>query len=248
MRIVGYSSIDRVLVVSPDQIIDMSSELALMLTGRGCAGRWDGTAHLPCDSPETPYCVRCAERADACTICRGKCLKSKKNCMIDHSVYLAVFAPSTMKVGVSRSYRLETRLMEQGADEGYEIARFPDGESARALERALSARFPDRLSFAEKLGTGVINRAAVGTALNGFDIFRTYTFNHFPYALTSSPIPIRPQVNMGISGRVVGIKGQALVLKKHDTFYAVNLDSLVGFDCCEERKMKGHIQVSLAGF
>jgi len=248
MRIVGYSSTDKVLIVSPGPgAIDISSELALMLTGRGCAGRWDGTVHLPCDSNEAPFCARCAERADACMICRGKCLKPEKTCAVDHSVYLAVFAPSTVKVGVSRSYRLETRLQEQGADEGYEIARFPDGESARKIERDISSRFPDRLGFAEKLGTGIINRAAVSASLKGFDIFRTYRFDHFPSALTSAPILIRPQVGMAISGRVIGIKGQALVLEKHGTYYAVNLDGLVGFDC-EVRKGRGRLQVSLAGF
>ena len=39
------------------------------------------------------------------------------------------------------------------------------------------------------------------------------------------PIVIRPQEGMAISGRTFGIKGQALVLEKLGTLYAVNLDS-----------------------
>ncbi|WP_424359862.1 DUF2797 domain-containing protein [Methanocella sp. MCL-LM] len=248
MRIIGYSSIDKVLVVSPGPgVIDISSEVALTLTGRGCAGRWEGEKYIPCDCPEAPYCQQCAGVADACVICRGECRKPERTCNEEHSVYLAIFAPSTVKVGVSRTYRLETRLHEQGADEGYEIARFPDGEAARRLERELSSRFPDRIPFAEKIRPGRIDRAAVDTALSNFTPVRRFGFRYFPGDVWMAPILLKPDIHKTISGKVFGVKGQALVLEKHDTLYAVYLDSLIGYDC-EARKGKERLQVSLSGF
>lgn len=248
MRIIGYSSTEKVLLVSPGpQALDISREIALTLTGRGCAGRWEGETYVPCDSPVAPYCPRCAQPADACVICRGECRKPEKTCTEEHSVYLATFAPATVKVGVSRTYRLETRLNEQGADEGYEIARFPDGQAARKLERTLSARFPDRLGFAEKTKPGAIDRAAIDAVIGEFTVSRKFSFPRFPGTLPAEPIQLKPGIGTSISGRVFGVKGQALVLEKQGTFYGVNLDALVGYDC-EPRKGKERLQVSLAGF
>lgn len=261
MRIIGYSSIDKALIVvdkafiaSPGpQLIDISSQIALTLTGRGCAGRWEGETYLQCDSPVAPFCPRCSAVADACVICRGECRKPEKTCIEEHSVYLAVFAPATIKVGVSRTWRLETRLDEQGADEGFEIARFPDGEAARKLERAVSARFPDRLGFAEKIGVGGVDPGAIDAVVAEFSPIRRFSFSRFPGPLEAAPIVLKPRVGMAVSGRVQGIKGQALVLEKHDTLYALNLDSLVGFDCAdrgsrETLAKKERLQVSLSGF
>ncbi|CAJ37760.1 DUF2797 domain-containing protein [Methanocella arvoryzae] len=254
MRIIGYSSIDKALVVAPGpKVLDISSGIAMTLTGRGCAGRWDGDKYIPCDSSVAPYCQRCVGAADACVICRGECRKPEKTCNEEHSVYLAVFAPSTIKVGVSRTYRLETRLNEQGADEGYEIARFPDGEAARRLERELSAKYPDRLGFTDKIKAGCIDRAAIDATITDFTPIRRFSFKYFPRELWMAPILIKPDVGMTVSGTVFGVKGQALVLEKYDTLYAMSLDSLIGYDweevqCNSGQKRKGSLQVSLSGF
>lgn len=254
MRIISYSSIEKALIVSPGpESMDISSEISLTLTGRGCAGRWTGDTYVPCDRPDAPYCSYCESIADACVICRGECRKPQKTCLEEHSVYLAIFAPSTVKVGVSRAYRLETRLNEQGADRGYEIARFPDGEAARKLERSLSVRFPDRLGFADKITPGEIDTAAIAAAVDQFDLLRSFSFPRFPGFLQTAPIILKPHPGMAISGKVLGIKGQALVLEKHDTLYAVNLDSLIGYNCedrksSETLKRKERLQVSLSGF
>lgn len=254
MRIISYSSTEKTLLVSPGpEALDISSEIALTLTGRGCAGRWAGETFVPCDRPDAPYCSFCESPADACVICRGECRKPQKTCLEEHSVYLAIFAPATVKVGVSRTYRLETRLNEQGADEGYEIARFPDGEAARKLERTLSARFPDRLGFTDKIKPGLIDRDVITAATDQFAVLRSFSFTRFPGFLQTAPIILKPTSGMSVSGKVLGIKGQALVLEKHDTLYALNLDSLIGYDyedrkTSETLKRKDRLQVSLSGF
>lgn len=245
MRIIGHSSPEKTLIVSPGpQGLDISEEVALTLGRRGCAGRWDRGRHVPCDSDEAPLCARCGGGAtDPCVMCRGECRKPEKTCLEPHSVYLAVFAPGAVKVGVSRARRLETRLAEQGADAGFEIARLPDGEAARRMEASLRARYPDRMSFEDKLSTGPVDEA-IKAVTGQYDVIRSVRFCHFPRDPWMKPIVIVPQEGMAIGGRTFGVKGQALVLEKLGTLYAVNLDALAGYDC-EIKKGRQSLQSSL---
>jgi hypothetical protein len=245
VRIIGYSSPGQALYVSPGpQSIDISGEVALTLGSRGCIGRWDGERHVPCDSREAPQCRRCGGGVpDPCVMCRGECRKPEKTCLEEHSVYLAVFAPGAIKVGVSRAWRLETRLDEQGADAGFEIARLPDGEAARRMEDSLRAKYPDRMSFEDKLASGPVDDA-INVITGEYSVLRAFRFGRFARALWMRPIVIRPQEGLAISGRTFGIKGQALVLEKLGSLYAVNLADLAGYEC-EIKKGRHSLQSSL---
>jgi hypothetical protein len=233
MRIIGYSSIDKILVASPGvEHIDISQEIAMVMKKRGCAGRWEGDEHVPCDSGVGPFCSNCSGPPDPCVMCRGECQKPEKTCTIEHSVYLAVFSPTLVKVGVTKTRRLETRLKEQGADIGLEIARFPDGELARKRERELSSIYPDRLSYEDKL-EGVSQNVSGETLqklYQRYDAGRILHFEYFKEKPWMKPIIIEPHENTAIAGRVLGIKGKAAVIEKRNTLYAINLDSLIGFD------------------
>jgi hypothetical protein len=171
------------------------------------------------------------------------CLRPEKTCFEEHSVYLAVFAPGAIKVGVTRTWRLPARLEEQGADAGFEIARLPDGEAARRMEASLRAKYPDRMSFEDKLSSGPVDEA-VKAVKKDHGIIRELHFEPFPGDLWMRPIVLKPQEGMTISGRTFGIKGQALVLEKLGTLYAINLDSLAGYDC-EIKKGRHSLQSSL---
>lgn len=248
VKIIGYSSLDKALIVSPGpQAIDISGAVTLVLGKRGCAGRWDGEVHIPCDSDQAPVCVRCGMGAtDSCVMCRGICRKPEKTCTVEHSVYLAVFTPGLIKVGVSKARRLERRLAEQGADAGFEIARLPDGEAARQLEASLRSRYPDRVSFEEKLAPGSIERT-MDTIKKNFDVIRTLEFSHLSRELWMKPLVIKPREGLAIGGTTIGVKGQALVLEKRGTLYAVSLDSLAGYDC-EIKKGRSSLQSSLYSY
>jgi hypothetical protein len=245
VRIIGYSSSRRALIVSPGpQSIDISGEVALTLGRRGCIGQWEGEQYMPCDSVEAPQCARCGGGVpDPCVACRGDCRKQEKTCLEEHSVYLAVFAPDAIKVGVTRAWRLPARLEEQGADAGFEIARLPDGEAARRMEASLRAQYPDRMSFEDKLASGPVD-GAIKAVTGQYGVLRELHFERFPRDLWMRPIVLRPQEGMTISGRTFGIKGQALVLEKLGTLYAVNLDALAGYDC-EIKKGRHSLQSSL---
>jgi hypothetical protein len=250
MRIIGYSSVDKVLQTAPDlEEIDISSEISLVLKRRGCAGRWEEEKHYSCDSDEAPFCGDCGGPPDPCVMCRGECLRTDKTCDVEHSVYLAIFAPDLVKVGVSKTQRLETRLKEQGADIGLEIARFPDGQLARQRERMLAATYPDRVTFEKKLEvlSQVVNGETVRMIYRRFEAERVLRFDHFRERPWMTPILIDVHENMAVSGRVLGIKGQALVLEKGNSLYAVNLDSLIGYDV-ETGKGSVNLQTSLLEF
>jgi hypothetical protein len=255
VRIIGYSSLDKALIVSPGPqaagpaIIDLSGEVVLLLGKRGCVGRWEGETYVPCDSDQSPLCDFCGAgggATDPCVMCRGECRKPEKTCLDEHSVYLAVFAPGRIKVGVSKAYRLEKRLAEQGADAGFEIARLPDGEAARRMEASLRSRYPDRMSFEDKLASGPVDDA-VDIITRNYDVIRSVRFEHFARDLWMRPIVIKPKEGMAISGTTIGIKGQALVMEKLGTLYALSLDSLAGYDC-EIKKCRASLQSSLNSY
>jgi hypothetical protein len=247
MKIISYSPIDKTLVLAPDLTeLDISESVSIVLKKRGCGGRWGGDKYLPCDSADAPFCARCSALPDPCVTCRGECKKLEKTCNMEHSVYLAIFAPCLVKVGVSKAHRLETRLMEQGADMGLEIARFPDGELARRRERVLASTYPDRVTFESKVDgiSQAVNGETLQMVHRRYDAGRIMRFDYFREKPWMKPIVLLPHENMAISGRALGIKGQALVMEKGRTLYAVNLDGLIGYDI-EAGKGSVNLQTSL---
>jgi hypothetical protein len=168
---------------------------------------------------------------------------------VEYSVYLAVFAPDIIKVGVSKTPRLKIRLNEQGADAGVEIARYPDGELARKRERSLTSTYPDRIAFDLKLQgiTKKIDARTLQDIYSKYDASQVMNFKYFDKSLWMQPIVLEPKEEMAISGRVLGIKGKALLLEKGSTIYAINLDGLIGYDF-EAGKGMLNLQTSLFEF
>lgn len=249
MKIISYSSIDKTLIMAPDlSELDISENISLVLKKRGCVGRWENDKYVPCDG-DAPFCANCSGPPDPCIMCRGECQKPEKTCSVEHSVYLAIFAPGLVKVGVSKTHRLETRLMEQGADMGLEVARFPDGELARQRERSLASTYPDRATFESKIDgiSQIVGGETLQTIYRRYDAERMMRFDYFREKPWMKPIVLEPHENMAISGRVLGIKGQVLVLEKGNTLYAINLDGLIGYGV-EAGKGSINLQTSLLEF
>ena len=72
-------------------------------------------------------------------------------------------------------------------------------------------------------------------------------FDYFRETPWMKPIVLVPHENMAVSGRVLGVKGQVLVLAKGNTLYALNLDGLIGYDV-EAGKGLINLQTSLFEF
>lgn len=205
--------------------LNPGGHLAFSLEERRCAGTIVDGAHEPCDRPAAP---RCAEHRDTwvCARCTGTCLKDEMDCHEPHAVYLAGFAPSLVKVGVTREWRLETRLREQGADRGAHIRTVPDGRLARSIEASMTADFPDAVRVERKI-EGLhrsVDEEAWRAALEPFDVIETFRFD---YGFSLEDRPVREVL---ATGTVLGVQGRILVLERNGTGYAVDMRDLVGYE------------------
>ena len=164
-------------------------------------------------------------------------------CHEEHAIYLAAFAPDTIKVGVTRSWRLETRLREQGTDRAAHIRRVKNGRVARRIEANMANRFPDRVRVPTKILSlhRTVDDEAWATVLDEFDHLSTYDFD-YGLALDSRPVP-----ETLASGTVVGTKGRVLVLKRNGTTYAVDLRDLVGHEITTDSTSRS-LQSSFGAF
>lgn len=148
------------------------------------------------------------------------------DCYEDHAVYLAAFAPDTFKVGVTREWRLDTRLREQGADRAAHVRTFSDGRVAREYEAELATEITDRIRVPTKIeGFGrAVDAAAWDALVARFDPIETFAFD---YGLDLAGSPVAETV---ATGTVRGVKGRVLVLDHRGTTYAVDMRDLVGHE------------------
>lgn len=258
MQVVGYDTVSGTLLVSRGAAaehdesgtvesvsLEPGAELSWTLDERHCAGTLYGSgsrSHVACDDPDAPYCV--SHRSTwVCARCTGTCLKDEMDCYDDHAVYLAAFAPDAFKVGVTKEWRLETRLREQGADRAAHVYTVSNGRIARELEAEIAADVSDFVRVETKitgLGEGV-DEAAWAALLDGFDVHEEYAFD---YGLDLTGRPVRETI---ATGTVRGTKGRILVLDHAGSTYAVDLRDLVGYEV-EEGTVERDLQSSLGAF
>ncbi|MFB6113933.1 MAG: DUF2797 domain-containing protein [Halodesulfurarchaeum sp.] len=195
------------------------------LARRHCAGSIDGDTHVSCSNDETPYC---AEHTDEwpCARCSGNCAMPIEACHEEHVIYLAAFAPNTFKVGVTRSWRLDTRLREQGADRAATIEVVQNGRIARSIESNIATDLTDRVRIDEKIA-GLhrsVDRSAWETVLGEYQAQEDFAFE---YGLDLQRHPIKATL---LSGSIRGSKGRILVLDRGGSTYAVDMRALLGFE------------------
>jgi hypothetical protein len=222
--------------------LDAGTDLTYRLGERHCAGSLDEEGHTACTNPEAPYCPTHTNRW-ACARCTGDCDLPLETCREDHAVYLAAFAPATFKVGVTRDWRLETRLREQGADRGAHLRTVTDGRIARQVEADIATEVGDSVRVPRKIEglAEPVDEAAWRELLAGFDSLETFAFD---YGLS---LPDRPVAETLLTGEVVGTKGRVLVLAHEGSNYAVDMRDLVGYDLAEGEPER-RLQASLGAF
>jgi hypothetical protein len=222
--------------------LDPGTDLAYRLGDRHCAGVVTDVGHRPCDADDTPHCPDHTSTW-VCARCTGTCLKDEMDCVDDHAIYLAAFAPETFKVGVTKAYRLETRLREQGADRGAHVRTVENGRIAREIEAELATGIPDRVRVPAKLaGLGrAVDDAAWAALLDDFDPIETLAFD---YGLGLAERPVAETL---ATGRVRGTKGRLLVLDHGGSTYAADMRDLVGYEVIEGDTDR-RLQSSLGAF
>jgi hypothetical protein len=225
--------------------LDPGTTLEWSLGDRHCAGTVygrDSRAHVACNEPEAPYCA--SHRSTwVCARCTGTCLKDEMDCYDDHAVYLAAFAPDSFKVGVTKLWRLETRLREQGADRAAHLYTVSNGRIARELEAEIATDLSDFVRVDAKMdGLGErVDEDAWEALLEGFDVLDRFEFD---YDLALTERPVRETI---ATGRVRGTKGRVLVLDHAGSTYAVDLRDLVGYEL-REGAVERDLQSSLGAF
>ena len=264
VQIVGYDAADGGLIVSPNsgstvstnaadtattvseeityQPLGSGTELDYSLGDRHCAGTIHDDSHTACENPTAPYCPE-HNRTWVCARCTGTCLKDEMDCHDDHAIYLAAFAPATFKVGVTKEWRLATRLREQGADRGAHIATVENGRIAREREAEIAAEIPDRVRVSTKqAGLGqVVDTDAWETLLADFDPIERFNFE-YGLALNSQPV-----AETVAAGTVRGTKGRLLIVDRGGSTYATDMRELVGYELIEGRSSR-ELQSSLGSF
>jgi len=235
---------DPALLLAADGRVDRvaltpETQLAYSLGERRCAGAVDGDTHYDCGNDGAPYCDQHASTW-VCARCTGTCLKEEMDCYEEHAVYLAAFAPATFKVGVTRLWRLETRLREQGADRAAHVHTVSNGRIARELEAEIATDLTDRVRVPDKIAGlhRTVDEDAWERTLDDFDLIDRGTFDY------GIDLDSRPVVETLAAGDVVGVKGRVLVLTNAGTTYAVDLRDLVGYEVTEgtvERDLQSNL-------
>ncbi|MFC7045230.1 DUF2797 domain-containing protein [Halobacteriaceae archaeon GCM10025711] len=224
------------------EVLDPGTDLAYTLGERHCAGATDGERHLPCDADGAPYCDVHASTW-VCARCTGTCLKDEMDCYEEHAVYLAAFAPATFKVGVTRFWRLDTRLREQGADRAAHVHTVSNGRIAREIEADIAADVGDRVRVPDKVA-GLhrsVDETAWESLLGEFDVVETFAFD-YGFSLDARPVP-----ETLATGTVRGAQGRVLVVDRGGSTYAVDLRDLVGYEVAPGRSERA-LQSSLGAF
>ncbi|PSP93045.1 DUF2797 domain-containing protein [Halobacteriales archaeon QS_4_62_28] len=218
------------------------SDLSYTLGERYCAGTIDEDSHIACDADRAPYCDAHTDRWP-CARCRGDCSMPLETCHEEHAIYLAAFAPATFKVGVTRSWRLDRRLREQGADRAAHLRTVADGRVARQVEAEIAADVGDRVRIPIKIAGlhQTVNEDIWQALLDQFEPIETFAFE---YGLSLSA---RPLAETLLSGTVVGTQGRVLVLENGDSAYAVDLKNLVGYELLDGRTDR-NLQSDLGAF
>lgn len=208
--------------------LNSGATLAYGLGTRHCAGVRDGSNHDACSHPDAPSCDSHTSLW-ACARCTGNCDRPLATCHEEHAIYLAAFAPDIIKVGVTRSWRLETRLREQGADRGAHLATVADGKLARQREAAIAATITDRVRVPTKIrGLHLdVDESVWQETISEFEPLATFAFE-YGFSLAEQPM-----AETLASGTVVGVQGRVLVVERAGTSYAVNLRDLVGYELTE---------------
>lgn len=240
MQVVGYaSSTDGVYVAADGEVwqesLEPGRQLSWSLGERHCAGVVTDGSHERCEDPDAPYCSAHTEpRYDPATS------------DATHAVYLAAFAPSLFKVGITRRERLERRLREQGADRAAHVETVRDGRLARAREEAIDETFSQltqRVRVSQKLPG--LHRSVEETGwrelLSAVEPIESFELG-YGFELDEQPV-----VETLLSGTVRGVKGRILVIERGGTTYAVDTRQLVGYELTETADDR-QLQSSLTAF
>lgn len=182
-----------------------------------------------------PQCDSCIVKPEKCHYQEGTCRDpawGERNCFAPHVVYLA--NSSGLKVGITRRQQIPTRWIDQGAVQALPILEVDNRLHSGLIERIFAAHVSDKTNWRAMLRGGVAPldlaaerdrllalcaaelaelRSRYGAeAIRELPEERSLTIDYpvlqYPQKVSTFNLDKQPQV----SGRLLGIKGQYLIL------------------------------------
>ncbi len=179
-------------------------------------------------APDSIPDLKCIFEPQNCEGCEGGF------CEEEHSVYIAFYGRHA-KLGMTKKTRLQTRLIEQGADAYSLLATLPHRKQAREEEIRLSEKLKisQRMSKKKKLKTlfKKVDKETIRTRYrsikNRTETGRLIFLNDYPITLPLRAVPrYRPTPGLH-RGKMVGIKGEFLIYENNG-LQALDLADLPG--------------------
>lgn len=187
-------------------------EISFEFTGnRGCIGYVGEDGRYPC--PEFNFldsgrqCYACRQRDKEIEYVEGRSGKMRTG---EHSVYLAV-AGGKVKVGVTRTERLERRWIEQGASYATEIEVFENAQEALEKEseisdRGISERIMKTTKYDVEDDRSVLKDEISSLGYNNVNVVDVQSMSMY-----NSPGRVNDYVKDNkVSGNITSVKGQIL--------------------------------------
>ena len=188
----------------------------------------------PCFT-KLPQCDSCIMSPEKCHFDEGTCREpdwAQSNCFVDHVVYLA--NTSGVKVGITRHSQVPTRWMDQGATQAQPIARVQHRQLSGLLETAIAKHVADKTAWQTMLkGNGAdvsledkraelmdlcaedISALQDRFGLQALQILEAEPTVEIQYPVLEFPTKVSTHnfdKNPRVEGRLMGIKGQYLLL------------------------------------
>ena len=180
-------------------------------------------------------CDSCIMSPEKCHFDAGTCREpdwAQSNCFVDHVVYLA--NTSGVKVGITRHSQVPTRWMDQGATQAQPIARVQHRQLSGLLETAIAKHVADKTAWQTMLkGNGAdvsledkraelmdlcaedISALQDRFGLQALQILEAEPTVEIQYPVLEFPTRVSTHnfdKNPRVEGRLMGIKGQYLLL------------------------------------
>lgn len=188
-------------------------------------------------------CDICIVKPELCHYAKGTCRDPKwgeSHCFQPHIVYLAL--SSNVKVGITRKSQVPTRWMDQGATQALAILEVKDRKTAGLIEIEIAKEFSDRTDW-RKMLKGELDESNFDLPFLRDQIYETFgdiiddldakdldgEIIEIKYPVLEHPKKVTSlsfDKKSDVSGKLLGIKGQYLILssgvinmRKHQGYF-----------------------------
>ena len=236
-----------------DHIELMNSKISFILGEKKCTGYVKTNKIYSCNNfvaVKEKKCQDCMikDYFYLCIKCDGSmCINEKRRdkCRKEnYFIYLSVF-DDIIKVGISQSFRLMERLVEQGADFGVKIFQISDGKTVRKMENQIMEllKITDRVSGIEKQkkffgnpNTSMrlifnsiknLQKSPLKSHMTPVEIYDLRDYYNI-MLLNSNPIPLKIETGLELEGDVKAVKGNIMAINTSNGLVSVNINEIIG--------------------